>query len=81
MHVSVKNIVSIGTLSSVQSISRVRLRDSMNRITPGLPVYHQLLETTQTYVHQVGDATQLSHPLSSPSSPALNPSQHQGLSQ
>ena len=47
----------------------------------GLPVHHQLLETTQTHVHWVGDAIQPSHPLSSPSPPALNLSQHQGLFQ
>ena len=52
----------------------------MNRSTPGLPVHHQLLESTQTHVHRVGDAIQPSHPLLSPSPPALNPSQHQGLS-
>ena len=52
----------------------------MNRSTPGLPVRHQLPEFTQTHVHQVGDAIQPSHPLSSPSPPALNLSQHQGLS-
>ena len=51
----------------------------MNRSMPGLPVHHQLLESTQTHVHWVGDVIQPSHPLSSPSSPALNPSQHQGL--
>ena len=51
----------------------------MNRSTPGLPVPHQLPEFTQTHVHQVSDAIQPSHPLSSPSSPALNLSQHQGL--
>ena len=45
-----------------------------------LPVHHQLLESTQTHVHQVGDAIQPSHPLSSPSPPSLNLSQHQGLS-
>ena len=45
----------------------------------GLPVHHQLLEFTQTHVHQVGDAIQPSHPLSSPSPPAPNPSQHQSL--
>ena len=50
----------------------------MNRSTPGLPVHHQLPEFTQTHVHQVGDAIQPSHPLSSPSPPAPNPSQHQG---
>ena len=52
----------------------------MNCSTPGLPVHHQLLESTQTHVHGVGDAIQPSHSLSSPSSPALNLSQHQGLS-
>ena len=50
-----------------------------NHSTPGLPVHHQLPEFTQTHVHQVGVAIQLSHPLSSPSPPALNTSQHQGL--
>ena len=53
------------------------LCDPMNCSTPGLPVRHQLLEFTQTHVHQVGDAIQPSHPLSSPSPPAPNPSQHQ----
>ena len=48
---------------------------------PGLPVHHQLLEFTQTYVHLVGDAIQPSHPVLSPSPPALNLSQHQGLFQ
>ena len=51
----------------------------MNCSTPGLPVHQQLPEFTQTHVHQVGDAIQPSHPLLSPSSPALNLSQHQGL--
>ena len=55
------------------------LCDPMNRNTPGLPVHHQLPESTQTHVHWVGDAIQPSHPLSSPSPPALNLSQHQGL--
>ena len=53
----------------------------MNRGTPGLPVHHQLPEFTQTHVHQVGDDIQPSYPLSSPFTPALNPSQHQGLFQ
>ena len=57
------------------------LCDSMNCSTPGLPVHHQLPESTQTHVHRVGDAIQPSHPLSSPSPPALNLSQHQGLFQ
>ena len=52
----------------------------MNRSTPGLPVHHQLPEFTQTHAHRVGDAIQSSHPLSSPSPPAPNPSQHQGFS-
>ena len=51
----------------------------MNHSTPGLPVHHQLLEFTQTHVHWVRDAIQSSHPLSSPSPPAPNPSQHQSL--
>ena len=57
------------------------LCDPMNRSTPGLPVHHQLPEFTQTHVHGVGDTIQPSHPLSSPSPPALNPSQHQSLFQ
>ena len=67
--------------SSVQSLSRVRLCDPMNCSTPGLPVHHQLSEFTQTHVHWVSDAIQPSHPLSSPSPPAPNPSQHQSLFQ
>ena len=55
------------------------LCDPMNCSMPGLPVHHQLLEFTQTHVHRVGDAIQPSHPLSSPSPPAPNPSQHQSL--
>ena len=69
------------TFSSVQSLSRVRLCNPMNRSTPGLPVHHQLPEFTQTHVHRVGDAIQPSHPLSSPTPPAPNPSQHQSLFQ
>ena len=51
----------------------------MDCSTPGLPVHHQVPEFTQTHIHWVGDAIQLSHPLSSPSPPAFNLSQHQGL--
>ena len=69
------------TFSSVQSLSRVRLCDPMNRSTPGLPVHHHPPEFTQTHVHRVRDAIQPSHPLSSPSPPAPNPSQHQSLFQ
>ena len=57
------------------------LCDSMNCSTPGLHVHHQLPEFTQTHIHQVGDAIQSSHPLSSPSPPAPDPSQHQSLFQ
>ena len=57
------------------------LCDPMNCSMPSLPVHHKLLELTQTHVHRVGDAIQPSHPLSSPSPPAPNPSQHQGLFQ
>jgi len=57
------------------------LCDPMNRSTPGLPVPHQFPEFTQTHVHRVGDAIQPSHPLSSPSPPDPNPSQHQSLFQ
>ena len=56
--------------------SCLTLCDPMNRSTPGLP--HQLPESTQTHAHWVGDAIQPSHPLSSPSPPAPNPSQQQG---
>ena len=57
------------------------LCNSMNHSTPGLPVHHQLQEFTQTHIHWVSDAIQPSHPLSSPSPPAPNPSQHQSLFQ
>ena len=67
--------------SSVQSLSRVQLCDSINRSMPGLPLHHQLPEFTQTHVHWISDAIQLSPPLSSPSPPAPNPSQHQSLFQ
>ena len=53
----------------------------MDCSTPAFPVHHQLRELTQTHVHQVCNAIQPSHPLSSPSSPAFNLSQHQGLFQ
>ena len=53
----------------------------MDCSTPGLPIHHQLPEFTQTHVHRVSDAGQPSHPLSSPSPPTFNLSQHQGLFQ
>ena len=66
--------------SSVSQL-RLTLGDPMNRSTSGLPVHHQLLKFTQTHIHRVSDAIQPSHPLSSPSPPAPNPSQHQSLFQ
>ena len=74
--ITVKNLVS-----SVQSLSHVRLYNPMDCSMPGFPVHHQLLELVQTHVHHVSDAIQPSHPLSSPSPPAFNLSQHQGLFQ
>ena len=72
-------------ISSVQFISVAQscptLCDPMNSSMPGLPVHHQLPEFAQTDVHRVNDAIQPSHPLSSPSPPAPNPSQHQDLFQ
>ena len=81
------NIVKMTTLANAiygfnvsQSVSSVTqscltLCNPMNHSMPGLPVHHQLLEITQTHIHRVGDAIQPSHPLSSPSPPAPNPSQ------
>ena len=66
------------SLSSVAK-SCLTLCDLMGCSMPGFPVYHQLLDLTQTHLHRVGDAIQSSHPLSSPSLPAFNLSQHQGL--
>ena len=64
---------------SVQFSHSVWLCNPMNHSTPGLPVHHQLPESTQTHVHWVSDAIQPSHPLSSPSPPGLKLSQHEGL--
>ena len=72
-----KNEHSVQFSSVAQSC--LTLCDPMNRSTPGLPVHHQFPEITQTHFHQVSDAIQLSHPLSSPSPPGPNPSQHQSL--
>ena len=81
-------LTNINTLlpSEVHQFSSVAqscptLCDPMDHSTPGLPVHHKLPEFTQTHVHWLGDAIQPSHPLSSPSPPALNLSQHQGLFQ
>ena len=70
--------IIIFQLSSVLQLC-LTVHDPMDCSTPGLPVHHQLPESTQTHVHWVGDAIQPSHPLSSPSPPALNLSQHQDL--
>ena len=67
-------------LSSVTQ-SCLTLYNPMNHSSPGLPVHHQLPEFTQTHIHRVTDAIQPSHPLSSPSPPAPNPSPHQSLFQ
>ena len=74
-------LLAEGTVGQFRSIAQLCPTpcDPMNRSTPGLPVHHQLLELTQTHVHGGGDAIQPSHPLSSPSPPAFNLSQHQGL--
>ena len=78
-------VVSFHGLKSIQFSSVTQLCptfcDPMNRSTPGLPVHHQLLEFTQTHVHQVSDAIQPSDPQSFPSSPGPNPSHHQSLFQ
>ena len=72
------SMFSLVQFSSVNQ-SYPTLCDSMAHSMPGLPVNHQLPEFTQTHVHRIGDAIQPSHPLSSPSPPAPNPSQHQSL--
>ena len=76
-----KTKIELSSVSSVQSLSRVWLCDLMNHSTPGFPVHHQLPEFAQTHVHRVCEAIQPSHPLSSPSPPTLNLSQHQGFYQ
>ena len=79
-----KAVVHIHSGRFSQSVSSVvqscpTLCDPMNRSMPGLAVHHQLPEFTETHVHRVSNAIQPSHPLSSPSPPALNLSQHQSL--
>ena len=77
--IDVTNTCSVKFSSVAQSCPT--LCDPMNRSMPGLPVHHQLLEPTETHAHCVSDAIQTSHPLSSPSFPTFNFSQHQGLFQ
>ena len=74
-----RSFVSVKFSSVTQSC--LTLCDPMNHSTPGLPVHHQLPKFIQTHIHLVSDAIQPSHPLSSPSPPAPNPSQHQSLFQ
>ena len=76
-----KSLLILSVQFSSVSQSCPTLCDPMDCSTPGIPVHHQLPELTQTYVHRAGDAIQPSHPLSSPSPPTLNLSQHQGLFQ
>ena len=78
-HMTTGKTIALTQFSSVAQ-SRPTLCDPTNRSTPGLPVHQQLPEFTQTHVHRVDDAIQPSHPLSSPSPPAPNPSQHQSFS-
>ena len=80
-HSSKASILRCSVQFSSVSQSCPTLCDPMNCRRPGLPVPHQLPEFTQTHVHRVSDAIQPSHPLSSPSPPAPNPSQHQSLFQ
>ena len=77
LHSSSVQFSSVQFSSLAQSC--LTLCDPMNCSTPGLPVHRQLLEFTQTHIHRVSDAIQPSHPLSSPSPPAFNLSQHQGF--
>ena len=73
-------LLAVSRFSSVAQ-SCLTLCNSTDCSTPGFPVHHQLLEPIQTHVHHIGDATQPSHPLLSPSPPTFNLSQHQGLFQ
>ena len=83
IELAVENFISQYLLIQFSSVtqSRLTLCDPMNCSTPVFPVLHQFLECIQTHIHRVSDATQPSHPLSSPSPPAPNPSQHQSLFQ
>ena len=74
-------IISCSVQFSLITLSCLTLCDSIDCSMPGFPLHHQLQEIAQTHVHQVSDAIQPSHPLSSPSPPAFNFSQHQGLLQ
>ena len=76
--------IALSVQCSAVHFSRSVLSDSLQPMdcsTPGFPVHHQLPEPMQIYVHHVSDAIQPSHPLSAPSPPTFNLSQHQGLFQ
>ena len=78
------NYLAINVILWMVQFSRSAVSDSLrpHKLSmPGFPVHHQLPEFTQTHLHRVGDAIQPTRPLSSPSPPAPNPSQHQGLFQ
>ena len=81
MNICICTFIGIALQFSSVTQSCPTLCDPMNCSTPGLSVHHHLPEFTQTHVHRVRDAIQPSHPLSSPSPPAHNPSQHQSLFQ
>ena len=72
---------SLGGLAQFSSVAQLGLTlcDLMDCSTAGFPVHHQLPKLTQTHVHRVSDGIQQSHPLPTPSPPAFNRSQHQGL--
>ena len=78
-----RTMTFLNVIDQIRSVTQScpTLCDPMHRSMPGLPVHHQLPEFTETQVHRVSDAIQPSHPLSSPSPPAPNPSQHRGLFQ
>ena len=80
---TILNIWKFLVSDQIRSVAQscLTLCDAMNHSTPGIPVHHQLPELTETHVHRVSDAIQPSHPLSSPSPPAPNPSQHHSLFQ
>ena len=81
MHCNPGKLISFSSVQFSLVAQSCLTWDPKDCSTPGFPVHHQLPELTQTHVHRVGDAIQPSHSLSSPSPPAFNLSQHQGLFQ
>ena len=77
----IKTLIKVSVQFTSVAQSCPTLCDPITHSTPGLPVHHQLPEFIQTHAHRVGDATQSTHPLLSPSPPDANPSQHKGLFQ